>query len=327
MEMEVTGADEESGVFHFSTQFFSERDRLSGLREILGRQMLRLEFEPLTPSVHADVTLRQIGSLSHASLDHSLLRASRTRELLTDGNDSLVFTIASGPSHYVQLGREVATGSGDAMLATLAEPGTFTCGSGTGKSVLISLSSRELLPLVKNFDAALMSRIPSHVPSLRLLTSYLRLIEAGPALAPDLQQAAAEHIYDLVALAAGATRDAGELAKHRGMRAARLRQAKVFVLRNLARHELTAATVAMHLGVSPRYVHMLFEVEIETFSEFVVRERLTRAYRSLVDPRLSETPISTIAFDSGFADLSHFNRSFRRRFGITPSEARSKRRA
>ena len=33
--------------------------------------------------------------------------------------------------------------------------------------------------------------------------------------------------------------------------------------------------------------------------------------------------ISTVAFSLGFVDLSHFNRSFRRRYGCTPSEVRT----
>ena len=44
-----------------------------------------------------------------------------------------------------------------------------------------------------------------------------------------------------------------------------------------------------------------------------------RAHRMLVDERFAG-PIGAIAFDSGFSDLSHFNRTFRRRFGMTPSE-------
>jgi AraC-like DNA-binding protein len=46
-----------------------------------------------------------------------------------------------------------------------------------------------------------------------------------------------------------------------------------------------------------------------------------RAHRMLVDERFAG-PISAIAFDSGFSDLSHFNRTFRRRSGMTPSEVR-----
>ena len=42
-----------------------------------------------------------------------------------------------------------------------------------------------------------------------------------------------------------------------------------------------------------------------------------------MDVRYDGRPIGAIAFDAGFADLSHFNRSFRRRFGGTPSEVRA----
>jgi AraC-like DNA-binding protein len=33
--------------------------------------------------------------------------------------------------------------------------------------------------------------------------------------------------------------------------------------------------------------------------------------------------ISSIAFESGFGDLSYFNRAFRRQYGAAPSEIRS----
>src|SRR5215211_1254719 len=72
---------------------------------------------------------------------------------------------------------------------------------------------------------------------------------------------------------------------------------------------------AAHLGVTPRYVHMLFATEAASFSEFVLAQRLVRAHQMLTDPRCIGRPISAIAFDAGFSDLSHFNRTFRRRFG------------
>jgi AraC-like DNA-binding protein len=37
-------------------------------------------------------------------------------------------------------------------------------------------------------------------------------------------------------------------------------------------------------------------------------------------PKDRKIPISTIALDCGFGDISNFNRAFRRRYGITPSE-------
>jgi AraC-like DNA-binding protein len=67
---------------------------------------------------------------------------------------------------------------------------------------------------------------------------------------------------------------------------------------------------------------MLFEAERESLSEFVLAQRLVHAHRMLADPRFAGRAIGAIAFEAGFGDLSHFNRTFRRRFGMTPSEAR-----
>jgi len=43
----------------------------------------------------------------------------------------------------------------------------------------------------------------------------------------------------------------------------------------------------------------------------------------LTDPRFASRSITSVAFDAGFGDVSYFNRSFRRRFGATPSETRA----
>jgi AraC family transcriptional regulator len=56
--------------------------------------------------------------------------------------------------------------------------------------------------------------------------------------------------------------------------------------------------------------------------QFLLSRRLHTAARRL---RSSEEPISTIAFDAGFGDLSTFNRRFRRVMRVTPSEYRAHR--
>ena len=75
------------------------------------------------------------------------------------------------------------------------------------------------------------------------------------------------------------------------------------------------------LGVTPRYVHMLFEPDGRSFLEYVLAERLARAYRVLMGD--ATRSVSAVANATGFADLSHFNRTFRRQFGCTPTELRA----
>jgi AraC-like DNA-binding protein len=109
----------------------------------------------------------------------------------------------------------------------------------------------------------------------------------------------------------------------RGRRAARLRLAKAYVLHHLAESGLNADKVGRHLAISGRSVQMLFEAEGTTFSAYVLEQRLLEALRRLLDPRLDTQAISQISYAAGFVDLSHFNRSFRMRFGDTPSGVRN----
>ena len=52
-------------------------------------------------------------------------------------------------------------------------------------------------------------------------------------------------------------------------------------------------------------------------------QRLACAYRMLRDPRRAGEKISAIAYDVGFADVSYFNRAFRARYGVAPSDLRA----
>jgi AraC-like DNA-binding protein len=82
------------------------------------------------------------------------------------------------------------------------------------------------------------------------------------------------------------------------------------------------AALAGRHGISSRYLHKLFESESTTYTHFVLERRLDLAYRLLAQPRLDARTVSSIAHDSGFGDLSYFNRTFRRRYGATPTEVR-----
>jgi AraC-like DNA-binding protein len=140
--------------------------------------------------------------------------------------------------------------------------------------------------------------------------------------APELRRLAVTHVHDLMALTLGAARDVAEVAKLRGARAARFRAVTADIADHLG-SELSIADVAARQRLPVRYLQRLFESEGTTFTELVLAARLARAHGLLSDPRLADRPISTIAFDVGFGTLSYFNQTFRRRFGISPSDLRA----
>jgi AraC-like DNA-binding protein len=130
------------------------------------------------------------------------------------------------------------------------------------------------------------------------------------------------HIHDLVSMVLGATRDAAEIAIGRGLQAARLHALKADIAVNLIRRDLSINAVAARQAISPRYVRRLFAEAGSSFSDFVLVSRLERVRRILCDWRNVERSVSDIAFACGFGDLSYFYKSFRRRYGMTPSDVR-----
>jgi AraC-like DNA-binding protein len=299
------------------------RDRIAILREVFARQMMRIEIEPLSDvPFRAEFTLRILPGLSVVSAANSPMRACRTRELVADGDDSLIVQFFNGNAFGSQFGRDVTVGPGDAVVLSNADAGDFTFPS-TSTIQSLRIPRHALAPLLHDLDAVLMRAVPRDTAALRLLVDYLGVIKNPVAASPELQHLMAVHVYDLLALALGATRDAAAEAQGRGVQAARLRALKADIAAHLGDAGLSAAGVARRQGISESYIRKLFESEHTSFSDFVLMQRLAGAHRLLTDPRNASRPVSAIAFDAGFGYLSYFNRCFRRRFGDTPSAIRA----
>jgi AraC-like DNA-binding protein len=246
----------------------------------------------------------------------------RTKDHLC--NDDVVLCIQEvGQRTVSQLGREVTVDAGNGLLWSNADVGTVTLPE-PARMAHICVPRKSMLALAPGLEDALVRPLPPSAGVLRLLLSYVDVLEEEDTLkTPELQRAVATHIHDLCALAIGTTRDAAEIARGRGLRAARLRAIKADVVRNLRDGDVSVTALARRHGVSTRYIQKLFESEGTTLSKFVLRQRLAQVYRLLANPRHSDRMIGTLAFEVGFGDLSTFNREFRRHYGATPSDVRA----
>ena len=88
-------------------------------------------------------------------------------------------------------------------------------------------------------------------------------------------------------------------------------------------NEMTPERIAKANSISIRYLHSLFRQSGTTVQRWVWERRLRAARKDLLDPSLAQRRISDIAFQRGFTDTAHFSRSFRNRFGISPSKLRN----
>jgi AraC-like DNA-binding protein len=313
---------EQSRSFRFSINDIPASRRANAVCELRERGILPIE--PLPDSnLRLDITkwtLPGVGILSGMLCG---LRQDGTPQSAGAG-DHLFFGVnLAGRSPAIQHGRELAFGDGDAVLFSCAER-TFSIPRPTPVCFVgLRVPRKQLAAMVTDLDDQVMRVTPGATDALRLLTSYLRTMLNEQALAsPDISRVVSSHLLDLIALSLGATRDSA-IAAQAGVRAARLQSIKSDIVANLANGSLTVADVAARQRVTPRYVHKLFEDEGTTFTQFILRQRLDRAYRMLRDQRFAMHSITSIAFDAGFGDLSYFNRTFRRRYNATPSDIRN----
>jgi AraC-like DNA-binding protein len=321
--------------FTFSTRGLRPTERVSAWNAAYGRQLSGRELTLLRPAgepFRLEASGHVLGAASlHTPRAGSVVQMSvtvggvarRMSTHLADGNDDIVLHIQRAGHRIVsQLGREATVTPGGGVLTSNADTSTIVLPS-AACFVSIALSRTRITALAPRVEDALVQALPPSLDVLRLLTVYLAALgDMREITNPSLRWAVTQHVYDLCALAIGATRDAAECAAGRGLQAARLQSMKADLAANLGRADVSAASIARRAGVSPRYVHKIFASEGVTLSRYKLGLRLARVHGMLVDSRHASATISELAFEAGFNDLSTFNREFRRHFGATPSAVR-----
>jgi AraC-like DNA-binding protein len=310
-------------ILQFSTDGIPEGDRTAFWREHYGHVMLRVDIEP-APDMLFEASSRclSLPGLLLMEGSSSPVKISRGGQYLADGNDDVVLAINRSGSVVVNSnGREQSLGDGEAIVLSGGEAASFHRTS-LGRSFALRVPRTMFESTVVSLDDALMRPISSDRGALKLMEDYARWLLNAGNIDHQLLNISVRHIQDLLALTIGPTADFADTARTRGLRAARLKLAKSFIVAHSSRRDLSVSAVATSLSVTPRYVQRLFEADGTTFSEFLTGQRLARAHRLLCEPSSSPTAISTIAYDVGFGDLSYFNRCFRRQYGVTPREVR-----
>ena len=296
----------------------------SGVESLHERGITWVSFKPIPDlACGIDFALRKSSELGLLSGTVQGVRHEHARRSSGDGDDDFSLHLnVSGLSLVAGQRGETELRDGDAILLSYSMSRAISR-PGPVDHRVIRLPRAMLAPLVPDIDRAVLCRIPRGTGMLRLLGSYIDAVFDDPALAePQARRLVVAQLCDLVAVTLGATRDAVAIAEGRGIRAARLGAIKADVEAHLATSDLSPGAVAKRQRISDSYIRKLFEGEGTSFSEFVLGRRLERAHRSLTDPRWARQSIASIAFSAGFGDLSYFNRTFRRRYGLTPSELR-----
>jgi AraC-like DNA-binding protein len=246
-----------------------------------------------------------------------------------DGNDDLCLLVATGgpPIHMRLLGRShgrdgYAVYAGQAAHLRGNEERSHIWSPGCN-SQTICVPRARVIASVGDLDKTLYDGVPPSA-ALSLLTGYAKVLagDIGPMDGRAVLQAS-ETLTDLFILALGSTRDGTEAAKG-SVRAALLARIKDDIADNLANPDLSIDWSARRHGLRPRAIQDIFYGVGESFTAYLLECRLAQAHKSLVDPANAGLNIAQVAMASGFGNISWFNNAFRKRFGMTPGDARDR---
>jgi AraC-like DNA-binding protein len=166
-------------------------------------------------------------------------------------------------------------------------------------------------------------RLPGAEPIGSLLGAAVDAATAqAPLLTEELAGAVLHNFCSLVALACSTSDERTEPGQS-SARPAQFAAVKRYVESHLADPDLTPATAAAALGISPRQLHRLFEPSGSTFARYVLRQRLLRCRDTIAGATGTGRSVIDIAFGWGFNSMATFYRAFVSEFGGPPGVLRS----
>jgi AraC-like DNA-binding protein len=325
----MNSTDSTDLVQQFSTEDLPRRARLPVYRDVIGRSVGNFEVTPCEDEFQFRATTLDLPGMSVARISCSAVRVERRRDMATDDARDLTLALFhDGAVAARQSGHEAQIRSGGAFLFSSHDP--LVMERSASRLTNYSLLRAELAPALSDIDAALMEAIPVDSEAIQLLAHYTDLVADRVLVSEEFSRIAARHIHDLIALAIGATREASNVARARGLRAARradLRdRAARFISLRFNDPNLTPDAIADGLGVSTRLLQKIFAEHGKTLMIFLRDERIRRATNLLSSSEASDRSITDIAFACGFNDSSHFGRVFAAHKGMTPSKWRKQQR-
>jgi AraC-like DNA-binding protein len=223
-------------------------------------------------------------------------------------------------THY---GRSIILDEGDFTLSDNAEPHHLRL-EGPADVIIVRSPPDVLKSYLPSPERLCGLRLPAHEGFTSTAAAMMRslLDRLDRDFSPQFNEMIVRNVLEVMATSYAVVFDQG--IPDCSVLGARQLQARRFIEKHLNDPGLTAAVVARELGVSPRYLRMVFAPEGETVSAYILRRRLEECARRLASSLWRGHTITDIAFAAGFNSGPHFARTFRQQYGLTPRQYREK---
>ncbi|WP_423460129.1 helix-turn-helix domain-containing protein [Ottowia sp. VDI28] len=304
-------------IVKVNMESLGKQDRSDSWRSVCSKMIHKVEVSGASvDTFSAKMTVRKHDAMSCGFFWSKPHRVRWGRSQLADASTPgyLVSWQLEGEAHIEHGTQRLIQPAGSVAIVDARRPTSVTFPTEV-RRIVAKLPAR-MLEL--RMPGLLTSRLEVFQPSgpfAPTLISYLtELSREAAAVQPTDMEALVENVCNLLKVTSRQTDapcDAKELR----------RQALVHYLRRHACDpNLTLDTAAGHLHMSRRLVQQVLHEMDTSFTQFIIEERLTSVATQL--PGSGKVPISRIAYQAGFNDVSHFNYLFKRKFGMAPSEYR-----
>jgi len=308
----------------WSTETLGTKEQFGFWREVLCEAFITLdprrERERAGSGFTGSVSANLISEVNVTSLRHEAHRIVRGRAEIRKRPLEYYFVNMQigGEVLAEQRGRSVLIRPNEFYIVDSTEPYDLDY-RGNPSTYSFRIPKKMLDPLIGDTAQLTTKRVSRDTPLGMLAVDFLQSVLKQPDAIPvSAGKSVANMIAEMVALSlvdatANSQADLKETA-----RAALINSILRFINENLQNPALSVEVACRRFGISPRYLHRLFEATGSSFGATVRDARLQLCAAELT--RVSDRSIAEIAFSCGFGDISHFNHCFRSKFGMSPRE-------
>jgi AraC family transcriptional regulator, positive regulator of tynA and feaB len=308
---------------HWSTNLVRPGKRVDFWREAVCAAVLNVVPEHADDNFHAAIAGRNFGPLrfaSFSSASHDIVREPRAIDRA--GEDQYLVSLQkSGRCGMAQEGCELWLDPGEIAIIDGSRP--FRVSFPKPVSRFLAVMPHATLDVRAPWTRRNgLSKIAASSPFADLARRHIRQLAGDETLDVRQAQTLTENLCNLLALAT--TADGGGAPVQAE---AQLQAIQAYCRARLCDPDLSPGRVAAHFGISRRTLHLRFEAVERSFGKWLLNCRLEQCHRALLDPAHDDRRVSDLAYRFGFSDLSHFSKSFKAKFGLTPRDIRKSRQA
>jgi AraC-like DNA-binding protein len=311
-----------------STAEVDDRSRYDYWRDAICATFVPLELDVprrIPKRFHGSLTMESLDVVEVATVDadpHSVYRSPRAIRR-SSADDLFVMMPRSGTVHIAQDGRRTWLRTGDFATYDSSRP----CRIWSEECIFLlvmkipraAFATRCLPPPSAETTAVAIRRDDG---AGAVVSPFLRALpDKLPTVPRKVLRQLGGTALDLVSAAlSGLDADDEVPVPHSAQRL----RAQRYILDHLGDPQLGPADVAGALGISVRYLYLLFQEEATSPGRWLTGQRLAMAAHLLRDEASAGSTVTEIAFRVGFKDASVFSRAFKARYGLSPRGFRAR---